>query len=138
MQNSIIDGISSVKQTTKCRNGTKETNILKREDSINRSLKKYHFEALIRKSSDAVLRTLLFRRGGGCYCKGKTTSRVQVKERRWPLQGATFFLYPALIFAPLHYSKWPPPPNFWITDTAFDELWRSVFKIQLWRISKKY
>ena len=26
------------------------------------------------------------------------------------------------MFAPLHYSKCPPP-NFWITDTGFEELW---------------
>ena len=65
-------------------------------------LKKYHFEALIRKSSNAVFRTQLLRRGGGWYYKGKTTIRVNA-----------------------------PPPNFWITDTAFDELRKSIALLDL-------
>ena len=37
-----------------------------------------------------------------------------------------------LIFAPLPYSKWPPPPNFWITDIAFEELWADTAFAELW------
>ena len=28
----------------------------------------------------------------------------------------------------MHYSKWPHPPNFWITDTGFEELWTDKIK----------